>query len=239
VTPRRFAAERTVRLGDVTPSGRLRLDAVARYLQDVATDDATDAAVDGAGTAWVVRRTGIDVAEPARYLEGLRLTTWCTGAGSRWAERTTSIEGDRGARLTATAIWVHVDLTTGRPARLPESFHRIYGESAAGRQASHRLTHPAPPAGGGRRPWPLRRSDLDVLGHVNNAAYWEPVEDELARRPDVRRRGVRAELEYRGGIDAEDAVEVLTADGGDGLRLWLVVGDRVEGSAWVGPPPPG
>jgi acyl-ACP thioesterase len=239
VTPRRFVAERPVRLGDVTPSGRLRLDATARYLQDVATDDATDAAVDGAGSAWVVRRTVVDVVEPARYLEPLVLTTWCTGAGSRWAERTTSIEGGRGARLIATAIWVHVDLATGRPARLPESFHRVYGESAAGRAASHRLTHPAPPPGAPRRPWPLRRSDLDVLGHVNNAAYWEPVEDELARRSGVPRRGIRAELEYRGGIDAGDPVEVVASDGEDGLRAWLVVGDRVEGSAWVGALPPG
>jgi acyl-ACP thioesterase len=186
-----------------------------------------------------VRRTVVDVTEPARYLEPLRLTTWCTGAGSRWAERTTSIEGERGARLVASAIWVHVDLSTGRPARLPQSFHDVYGDSAGGRQVSHRLTHPAPPAEAARRPWPLRRSDLDVLGHVNNAAYWEPVEDELARRTDVPRRGVRLELEYRGGIDAGDAVEVASVDGEDGLRIWLLVGDRVEGSAWVGRPPPG
>ncbi|MFM2113860.1 MAG: hypothetical protein RL643_818, partial [Actinomycetota bacterium] len=31
-----------MRLGDVTPKGRLRLDATARYLQDIATDDALD-----------------------------------------------------------------------------------------------------------------------------------------------------------------------------------------------------
>ena len=40
---RTFTGERIVRLGDVSPAGRLRLDAVARYLQDIATDDAVDA----------------------------------------------------------------------------------------------------------------------------------------------------------------------------------------------------
>src|SRR3954451_11967811 len=36
VEGRRFVARRAVRLGDASPGGRLRLDAIARYLQDVA-----------------------------------------------------------------------------------------------------------------------------------------------------------------------------------------------------------
>ncbi len=38
-----FTAARSVRLGDVTPRGRLRLDATVRYLQDVSHDDTEDA----------------------------------------------------------------------------------------------------------------------------------------------------------------------------------------------------
>ena len=43
---RRFVATRRVRLGDVLPSGDARLDAIARYLQDVAADDGHDAGID-------------------------------------------------------------------------------------------------------------------------------------------------------------------------------------------------
>ena len=49
-----FRANRRVRLGDVTPRGRLRLDAAVRYLQDIAHDDAREAAYadrDGWGTS--------------------------------------------------------------------------------------------------------------------------------------------------------------------------------------------
>ncbi|MFM9132658.1 MAG: hypothetical protein ACKORY_08070, partial [Actinomycetota bacterium] len=42
-TGRTFTARRRVRLGDATPKGRLRLDATARYLQDVSNDDTRDA----------------------------------------------------------------------------------------------------------------------------------------------------------------------------------------------------
>ena len=45
---RRFSAERTVRLGDVDSAGFVRLDAVTRYLQDVASDDALDAGLPNA-----------------------------------------------------------------------------------------------------------------------------------------------------------------------------------------------
>ena len=91
---RRFRAERTVRLGDVDPNGELRLDATARYLQDVATDDALDAGLDNA-LGWVVRRTMIRVDQPAMMSERLVLTTFCTGAGRSWAERRTSIVRNR------------------------------------------------------------------------------------------------------------------------------------------------
>ena len=61
---RLFRHGRRVRLGDVTPQGRLRLDAVVRYLQDIANDDAHDSGIDNPA-AWVVRRTVVEVRHPA------------------------------------------------------------------------------------------------------------------------------------------------------------------------------
>jgi hypothetical protein len=59
---REFTARRRVRLGDATPNGRLRLDALARYLQDVSNDD-TRVSEWSDPHWWVVRRTVIDVHE--------------------------------------------------------------------------------------------------------------------------------------------------------------------------------
>ena len=82
---RTFAGSRRVRLGDCSPGGRLRLDAAARYLQDLSDDDTRDAGL--AQMTWVVRRTVIDVWQFPTYLEPLDMVTWCSGIGSRWAER--------------------------------------------------------------------------------------------------------------------------------------------------------
>ena len=71
------------------------------------------------------------------------------------------------------------------------------------------------------------------MGHVNNAATWEPVEDEMARR-GIRPRW--AELEYGDGLDPGDDVELASLVAGDGsLRVWLVVGGAVRASAVVHP----
>jgi acyl-ACP thioesterase len=64
VTARRFSARRPIRLSDTDATGRLRLDAVARYLQDVAADDVLDAGWAPDEHIWVVRRSNLDVAQP-------------------------------------------------------------------------------------------------------------------------------------------------------------------------------
>ena len=215
-----YRGGRRVRLGDASPGGRLRLDALARYLQDVSNDDTRDGELDDDG--WVVRRTALRVARLPVIGEELVLETFCSGIGGRWAERRVRVQGDQGGAVEAVSLWVHVDMATGRPTPLTPPFFTLYGEAAAGRTVRARLTHPDPPADAGeRRPWPLRATDFDVMSHMNNAAYWAPVEEELWRRRDLR-APLGAELEFRVAIEPGDAVEVVRQDGEGDVRLWLV-----------------
>ncbi len=225
---------RTVRLGDVDDRARLRLDATARYLQDVATDDTADAPLDDA-FGWVVRRTMIDVRRAASLDERLELATFCSGTGRSWAERRTSISGERGATIEAVSLWIRVDPTSGRPTNLTDTFHELYGAAAAGRRVSTRLSLARPSPDATRRPWPIRRVDIDPLRHVNNAAHWAAVEEVL---PAGSRRGV-AEVEYLSPLDPGTDVDlvVATQDDTDTTSAWLVVDDRVVTAACWTPAP--
>lgn len=233
---RRFTASRRARFGDLSPGGRLRLDAIARYLQDVSSDDTADSGLEN-DLAWVVRKLAIEVRTPPRFREVLTLTTWCSGTGSRWAERRVSVTGAAGAVIEGGVLWVHVDVDTGRPLPLADDFWALYAASAGDRQVGVRLRHPAPPDGLAGRPWPLRFADFDLLGHVNNAAYLAAVEEELAGRRHLR-PPFRAEVEYRAAIERGQRIELLATDepAGD-LRLWLVDADQgsVAASGWVRP----
>lgn len=204
-----FRRERRVRLGDVDPTGRLRLDAAARYLQDVATDDSDDLGSLEA-RAWVVRRTLIEQREPLRNREDLSLATFCSGMGNRWAERRVSMKGRRGGAIEAVTLWVHLDPVTGRPKTLPADFVATYTEPSRGREVTARQLH-EPVVPGDEEvhtmPWWPRVTDLDVLNHVNNAVAWEVLEQTVER---VRARDliafdladpVRGEVEFRDAID--------------------------------------
>jgi acyl-ACP thioesterase len=229
---RRFVGHAVVRLGDADPSGVMRFDAVGRMLQDVANDDAVDSGLPNS-SGWIVRRTMIEVAAPAVLGEGLTLTTFCSGTGRCWAERRTSLVGDRGALVEAVSLWVQVDPATGRPAPLGDDFDRIYGLSAAGRVVSSKLGLDAPPADAVVRAWTVRRADLDVFGHVNNAVLWSLLEETIG--PAGERRGV-AEIEYPGPVDAGAVVDAHFVTG-EHHSAWIVEGGRVRCAARWTPAP--
>lgn len=226
-----FEEARRVRLGDVSPGGRLRLDSATRYLQDLSADDTADAALPDA-ESWVVRKTVIEVQAFPRYLEALELATWCSGTGSHWAERRISIVGERGGSVEAATTWVHVDQVTGRPKRVPESFEELYGEASGGRRVKARLEHPDPPADATTIPWALRFTDFDVLSHVNNAAYWEAVEEVLGDRRDLR-APLRAEVEHRTAVERGATVELVTAGTDGTLQVWVVADGEVAASGTI------
>lgn len=234
-TGRRFSDTRRVRLDEADPNGLLRLDALACHLQDIATDDYLDAGF-GDDRSWVLRRLLMVVHAPAGFDETLRLTTWCSGLGSRWAERSTQLRGVRGAQIDAAALWVHLDPATGIPRRLTARFEETFGPSAGDRRVGATLLHPPAPAGDGTVRWQPRWCDLDVLGHVNNAAYWTAVLEKAATRsPDTP---YRAEMEHRAAVSADQILDTPVSVDTDGtLRMWFVNEAGLCASALVRPEP--
>jgi acyl-ACP thioesterase len=222
-----FEATRRVRVADADPSGRLRLDAVARFVQDVGNDDVADAGLDP-NIPWVVRRSEVAVDGWPQLGERLVIATWCGGTGSRWAERRVSFISESGAIDVATLV-VHLD-GSGRPAKLPDWFESTYAEAAVGRTLTSRLVLPGPPHDAVGRPWPARSTDLDVMGHVNNAVTWAAVEDECHRRGVVP---ATATVEWSGALEATDPIELRSAEVEDGLGVWLVVGGATRVAAVV------
>jgi acyl-ACP thioesterase len=231
-----YRATRRVHLGDVGEHGRLRLEALARYLQDIATDDADDSGLSDERGVWVLRRVDVEVADRPRYHERLELATFCSGTGPRWAERRTQVRGASGVLVEAASIWVLIDGAGGRPLPLSDDFLERFAKSSGGRRVSSRLRLAPPPPAAAARPWPLRNSDFDVLGHLNNARALEAIEDEMVTRMPAA-RPARAVIEYRGAVERSDVVElvsVVSAGDGPSLAVWLLAGDDVRVSAVVG-----
>lgn len=227
VRGRVFTVTRAVRSTDVTPAGRLRFDAVARYLQEAAEDDLADT-----GWAepydWLARRCEVIVRRYPGRGEQVGLRTFCSATGPRWAERTTTLSGQLGDLVQARVVWVAISRADGRPCPLGPTFHRLYGPSTDGRQVSARLSHPGPPPGQTGRTWTLRASDIDPAGHVNNTVHWAAVEDVLA---GVTGAPVAAELEYHRPILPGREPRLVTSRADDQAWVWLLDGTQRLASA--------
>ena len=242
-----FALHRRPQLADCAPSGRTRLDALARWVQDVAYADMEAAGLDRLAI-WVLRRHRIRVLRFPVFGERCEVRTFCSGIGRMWAERRTTVTlapaspaataedtADRspvtaanpqaGSPLVETVgLWVHLDPEHRLPSPITETERKIYAIAADSRSISSRLRHPRPGDDAAEigRAWHFRRTEVDIADHVNNAAYWEPLEDELIESMPALSQ-VDAELEFR--VPAQPGpVRIL----GAGPRRWLTATDGRE-----------
>ncbi len=150
-----------------------------------------------------------DAASRRASTRRLELATFCSGTGRSWAERRTSIAGERGASIETVSLWIRIDPASGRPTGLGDTFIEVYGPAAGDRKVSR-----AAPA---RRS--TRRCGASALadpaaststrsGHVNNAVHWAIVEETL---PEGSRRG-RAEIEYLAPIEPDTHARASSVD---------------------------
>jgi acyl-ACP thioesterase len=229
---RRLSSRRRIRLADMDERGRLRLDAIARYLQDIAIDDVQETGWGMPEHLWFVRRIRIDVPRPFLDDREAELTTWCSGVAAIAAGRRWSVRGDTGGRVEVDSVWIHLD-AGANPTRI-EDFG-VYAEAADGRHVSTKLELPDPPGGAAGLAWSLRATDVDLHGHVNNAVHWQAVEELLPSLGVDPRAPLRAELDYRQPIDFGEQVELVRFDeGGRRAVAFVADGSAVRAVACVG-----
>ena len=143
-----------------------------------------------------------------------------------WAERRTDITraGATSPDVEVSCIWVHID----PERRLPSPIHQVELDTWTGPETpttvKARLRHPAPPADARETTWTFRAAELDIAEHINNAAFWTPLDDELIAPAEGETERLVAEIEYR--TPAQPGVKRLLSDG---AHRWLV--DPADGSA--------
>ena len=152
--------------------------------------------------------------ERFRPEDAIELRTWCSGIAGSSAARRYSITGSR--RRTRRG-GEHLDPPRPRSAAaaarraVPRDLRHVGGRPSRA-DAFHAPTTAAHATGA---PWAFRSTDIDRLGHVNNAAYWVPLEDRWATRLGGR---PRATLEYRQPIDLGEPIELV--EDGDAPSGW-------------------
>jgi acyl-ACP thioesterase len=227
---RTFSESRRVRLTDMDAQGRLRLDAVARFLQEIAIDDVDETGWGAPDHLWFVRRMRVDVIEPFLADRAVELVTWCSGLATVAAGRSWSLTGDGGGRIEVDSVWIHLDAHQ-RPARI--THFDAYAQAAGGRRVSAKPQLADPPTDGLRSPWPLRASDVDLHGHVNNTVYWQAIEHVLLDTGPEPGHPLRARLDFREPLDLGDPLELAVTGDEHELDIGFMVDGRVKAVAAI------
>ncbi len=223
-----YRRTRSVRTGDCDRDERLRLDAVARYLQDAATDHIDELGLTATDGVWVVRRTVIDAVAPIRRGATIELRRWCSAMSTRWATMRADLTDEAGGRIETEAFWIKFDPDTGMPARISEELEADLVAHTRQNRLRWRALLPDPVSEGATTEhFPLRSTDIDMMQHLNNAVYLEVIEGLLARTPALRDRPHRAVIEYLKPIAPDAQVQIAVETGADRIGVWFVV-DGVE-----------
>jgi len=192
---------------------------------------------------WLIRESAVEFIEPLRYGDSVRVRTWVADfrrvrsrrAYELWAMRTDGpmsyVQGERDTdRLVARAYtdWVFLDLDTGRPAVIPDEVVVAFfpDDSPGEAQSRERFPiAPPPPPGVFTQHRQVEWRDLDSVGHVNNAAYGDYVED--AARQAVSACGWPASRMAEAGFDL--ATRQLRIE----YRQQARPGDELVVSTWL------
>lgn len=233
--PRRISRPFRVRFDEATSSGVLRMSAYLRYMQDVAWVHSALAGFDldwyrAQGVFWLVRCLELRVERGTRPGAELDVSTEVTSVRRIWARRASEFR-DGAHDLTAHAVadWV-MTTAAGTPTRVPDALRAVFDPHAASFEPAH-VRLEATPVDAAMSTIAVRPRDIDPMGHVNNAAYVDYVEEHLAavgRRELLGTLPRVLRLEYLAPAAEDDAIAAYSWPVAGGRACRLVAGDGRE-----------
>ncbi len=214
-TPRVHEKAFRVRWAETGPDGLLRPPALIDWMQEAAGEHATLLGVGmeafaARGLGWVLARLSFEAARWPGPGEHALLRTWPSARDGLLFHRDFEILDEAGAPLArATTARLVFDLARRRPARSGDLLPDFpYDGGRALVVAVHPPAVPPPEAAEER--FVARRSDLDVNGHVNNAAFLRWALDAAPAGLAEDSRPAALDVALRGEAFAGDRVVVLT-----------------------------
>ncbi|MGW5227564.1 acyl-[acyl-carrier-protein] thioesterase [Nocardia niigatensis] len=227
----------TRRLGtvDMDENQHLRIDGIARHLQDAGVDHLVHCGALDTHPHWIVRRTVIDVLQPITWPAQLRMRRWCSGISPRWCTMRVRIDSDTGGLIETEGFWIHMNKETMSPSRIADDFFELMSTTTDNRRLRWRQWLEAPQPTAPATPFPLRRTDTDHFQHITNTAYWHAIHEMTTEATDLTRAPHRFVLEYNKPIRYGETLDIRTTRTPDALTLWFAVGDDTRAIAQLRP----
>ncbi|MCL2602598.1 MAG: thioesterase [Treponema sp.] len=206
-----------VRFGSIDRSDRLTLDSIFSLFQEAAICHATALGVGRnamaqAGRAWILSRFSLFVQRRPMYEEIIEVSTWPRRWEKLFALRDYEIRDARNISVArGRGGWLVVDLEKRRPLRaqtIMETMPPNEGINAllsgpAGLQARENLSK--------KMERTALYSDIDYIGHANNARYIQWIQDVTDMEILTNANQIRFDINYLNEVLPGETVELWTA----------------------------
>jgi acyl-ACP thioesterase len=239
-----------VRFDEAGPDGQLRASGYLRFAQDLAWVHSETAGFgrdwyDARSLTWLVRAIELDVLTNIEYGSALDVSTEVVGFRRVWARRRSEFKPCGSERMVGVAItdWVLLN-AQGRPVRPPQEILDAFGSDLR-EFTPMRMAAPTTPESAIPREFRPRRSELDPMAHVNNAAYIDYMDEQFLGLERIR-HGLPAPRRYRAEFlaSAEAGAKVVGRGWHEGpnwvYQLWADERElfrarlETDASSWVG-----
>lgn len=217
-----------IRSYETDPRGRLHAPILCQLLQKAATAHAdllgmSVGSLIDRGVAWVLTRLRLAVERWPGADEEIVITTWPEAMSRLLIERRFELRGAGDLSIgSASTLWIVLDLERRRPQRLPGSITGRMGELGIESEPARPPDLQAPSAADRELRFTVRRSDLDLAGHVNNTSYvgWaiEAVHDDVWGSCDLSLLDIRYLSECRHGQTVVSRCETSAGEDGSECR---------------------
>ena len=135
---------------------------------------------DGGWATWVLSRLRVQVRRRPRMRERVEVTTWPAALDRVRATRDFRVTSGGETLARATSLWFLIDVERRRPVRLPAAMDGFAAGDEPRALTFEDAPEPQPPdAVEHHARFPVRRSDLDRVGHANNVRFAEWVLEAL------------------------------------------------------------
>ncbi|MBQ9603876.1 MAG: hypothetical protein IJR45_00525 [Firmicutes bacterium] len=171
-------------LSDINSKKQIKNKALLRFFENIAGKH-SDSLHNGlndiidTGRSWVLLEWRLKVLDRPVYGERLEVSTWVRNSTKLYSYRDFEIYSNGVKKVIGSSKWILVDINTLRPMKLndelldvykPEPDKNVFGESEFGKLKE-------PEAYTTETEFSVRKSDIDINGHVHNLNYVDMAEE--------------------------------------------------------------
>ncbi len=213
-------------LSDINIDKRLKNKAILRYFENAASKH-SDFVKNGVnniidtGISWVLLEWKMQVLERPKYGDVFEIHTWVRNSSKLYSYRDFELYVNGQKRVNGSSKWLLVDINTLRPKKITEELVCGYApeqdKNVFGMPEFEKFTELS--AYAQKMPYPIRKSDIDINGHVHNLNYLDMAYEILPYEKEFDYVGIC----YKKGIKYGDEVNILCTET-DGNAYFRICG---------------